>query len=226
MLDNLSLTLEKGKIIGIVGPNGAGKSTFIKALLGLVEYSGTIEVLGEDYRQLSGKAAYVEQRSQIDLHFPITVKECVLQGGYRRKRPFPLLTKRKGPQLNQVLEQLGLTGLKHRPLHALSGGQLQRVVIARCLIQETEYLFLDEPFAGIDLVSEKIIIDLLRELQGQGKTIVMVHHDLSKVRTYFDYLLILKQKLVAYGPVSQVFTAENLQAAYGGGLFINTNGEV
>ncbi|MEX2783980.1 metal ABC transporter ATP-binding protein [Streptococcus sp. H49] len=221
ILDDISLTLDKGKIIGIIGPNGAGKSTFIKALMGLITYSGTIEVAGEDCRQLSGKAAYVEQRSHIDFHFPITVKECVRLGIYQGGGAFPFLRKKRGKSVDAVLEELDLAAYANRPLHALSGGQFQRVMVARCLIQDRDYLFLDEPFAGIDLVSEQMIISLLKELRTAGKTIIIVHHDLSKVRAYFDQLVILKQKLLAYGPVSQVFTADNLRAAFGGEVFFN-----
>ena len=122
--------------------------------------------------------------------------------------------------MESLLEQVGLAGFGNRPIKSLSGGQFQRMLVARCLIQESDYIFLDEPFVGIDSVSEKIIVDLLKELKAAGKTILIVHHDLSKVEHYFDKLLILNKNLVAYGNVDDVFTVDILSKAYGNHLIL------
>lgn len=219
-LDNISLQIKGPAIVGIIGPNGAGKSTLMKAMLNLLDYSGQVTVDQKDGRRLGHTIAYVEQRSMIDYNFPITVKECVSLGAYTRLGLFRRVGKKEYDQVNQLLEQVGLAGFGNRPIKSLSGGQFQRMLVARCLIQESDYIFLDEPFVGIDSVSEKIIIDLLKDLKKAGKTILIVHHDLSKVEHYFDELVVLNKELIAYGPVDDVFTVETLSKAYGDHLFL------
>lgn len=219
-LQDLSLSLQKGMIIGIIGPNGAGKSTLMKAILGLVDYQGEI-VHGTHQENLQGKIAYVEQKSQIDIHFPMTVKECVSLGAYQKVGLFHRLGKKEWQEVAAVLEKVGLSDLQNRPITDLSGGQFQRMLLARCLVQDLDYLFLDEPFVGIDVVSEQVIIDLMKELRDQGKTILIVHHDLSKVEEYFDQLILLNRGLIAYGSVGEVFTPTNLKKAYGEMIFVN-----
>ena len=199
-LANVSITLEEGNIIGVIGPNGAGKSTFMKALLGLV--------------------SYVEQKSHVDYHFPITVKECVSLGTYQRVGLFRHLRKKEWGKVENVLRQVKLEEFSNHPISTLSGGQFQRMLIARCLIQEQDILFLDEPFVGIDLVSEQIIMNLLQSLRREGKTIVIVHHDLSKVSDYFDKVVILNKKLVGYGNVATTFTPDALKKAYGDSIVV------
>ena len=213
-LDKVSITIEKGNIVGILGPNGAGKSSFMKALLGLVAVEGQVFLAGKVGKETAGNIAYVEQRSQIDPHFPITVRECVSLGFYKEVGLFRRLKKSDWTKVDTVLEQVGLPSYAKKPIHTLSGGQFQRMLVARCLVQETQIIFLDEPFVGIDAVSERIIMDILKNLRNQGRTILIVHHDLSKVKRYFDTVMILNKKLLAHGPVEQVFTAENLRKAY------------
>lgn len=219
-LDDVSVTIKGPAIVGIIGPNGAGKSTFIKAILDLLDYSGRVSLDGKEENRVKGKVAYVEQKSHIDYNFPITVKECVCLGTYSKLGLFHKPSKKEWAKVEQVLAQVGLTGFEDRPIKALSGGQFQRMLVARCLVQEADYIFLDEPFVGIDSVSESIIVDLLKKLKEQGKTILIVHHDLSKVRHYFDHLLILNKKLVAYGRVEDVFTERHLKQAYGDQIFV------
>ena len=220
VLDKVSVTIETGKIVGILGPNGAGKSTFMKALLGLVAFEGQVSLAGQIKNETGGNIAYVEQRSQIDPHFPITVRECVSLGLYKEVGLFRRLKKADWTKVDTVLEQVGLSQYAKKPIHALSGGQFQRMLLARCLVQDRQIIFLDEPFIGIDAVSERIIMDILRDLRNQGRTILIVHHDLSKVRRYFDSIMILNKKLLAHGPVEQVFTAENLRKAYEDTIFL------
>ena len=219
-LDKVSITIEKGKIVGILGPNGAGKSSFMKALLGLVAVEGQVFLAGKVGKETAGNIAYVEQRSQIDPHFPITVRECVSLGLYKEIGLFRRLKKSDWTKVDTVLEQVGLSSYAKKPIHALSGGQFQRMLVARCLVQDREIIFLDEPFVGIDAVSERIIMDILKNLRNQGRTILVVHHDLSKVKRYFDSIMILNKKLLASGPVQHVFTAENLSKAYEDKIFL------
>ncbi len=220
VLDKVSVTIETGKIVGILGPNGAGKSTFMKALLGLDAFEGQVSLAGQIKNETGGDIAYVEQRSQIDPHFPITVRECVSLGLYKEVGLFRRLKKADWTRVDTVLEQVGLSRYAKKPIHAMSGGQFQRMLLARCLVQDRQIIFLDEPFIGIDAVSERIIMDILRDLRNQGRTILIVHHDLSKVRRYFDSIMILNKKLLAHGPVEQVFTAENLRKAYEDTIFL------
>ena len=219
-LDKVSVTIEKGKIVGILGPNGAGKSSFMKALLGLVAVEGQVFLAGKVGKETAGNIAYVEQRSQIDPHFPITVRECVSLGLYKEIGLFRRLKKSEWTKVDTVLEQVGLPSYAKKPIHTLSGGQFQRMLVARCLVQDREIIFLDEPFVGIDAVSERIIMDILKNLRNQGRTILVVHHDLSKVKRYFDSIMILNKKLLASGPVQHVFTAENLSKAYEDKIFL------
>ena len=219
-LDKVSITIEKGNIVGILGPNGAGKSSFMKALLGLVAVEGQVFLAGKVGKETAGNIAYVEQRSQIDPHFPITVRECVSLGLYKEIGLFRRLKKSDWTKVDTVLEQVGLPSYAKKPIHTLSGGQFQRMLVARCLVQDREIIFLDEPFVVIDAVSERIIMDILKNLRNQGRTILVVHHDLSKVKRYFDSIMILNKKLLAHGPVEQVFTAENLRKAYEDTIFL------
>lgn len=220
VLDQVSLTIESGSIIGIIGPNGAGKSTFIKAILGLIAYEGKVRLDGKRIKDCLGQISYVEQKSQIDLHFPMTVRECVSLGLYKKVGLFRHLKKSHWAKVDAVLDEVGLLDYKNKSIKDLSGGQFQRVLLARCLVQDAQTIFLDEPFVGIDMVSEAIIISILKELRQEGRTILVVHHDLSKVETYFDSILLLNKKLIAYGTIAQVFTGKYLKKAYGDTLFL------
>ncbi|HGC9460925.1 TPA: metal ABC transporter ATP-binding protein [Streptococcus agalactiae] len=219
VLEDINLRLEGSGIIGILGPNGAGKSTLMKALLGLVDSTGESGI-GGDLLPLMGRVAYVEQKTNIDYQFPITVGECVSLGLYKERGLFKRLSKTDWEKVSRVIDQVGLRGFENRPINALSGGQFQRMLMARCLVQEADYIFLDEPFVGIDSISEQIIVNLLKKLSKSGKLILVVHHDLSKVDHYFDQVIILNRHLIACGPIDQAFTRENLSAAYGDAILL------
>lgn len=215
-LKNISLTIQSEKMTGIIGPNGAGKSTFMKSLLELIpKSSGTVTFSGQSVKEFRKKIAYVEQRSAMDLSFPIDVFGVVLLGTYPSlrigKRPGKLEKERAA----QALVKVGMEKFANRQISELSGGQLQRVFIARALTQGAEWIFLDEPFVGIDAVSEKKIFSILQELRAEGKTILIVHHDLHKVTEYFDEVILLNRELIAAGTVQETFTSNNLQLAYG-----------
>lgn len=210
-----SLQITKGKLVGVVGPNGAGKSTLLKALLKLVPMEGEVNFSGKSLKQFQKKIAYVEQRSEVDLTFPISVTEVVTLGTYPKLGLFHRPKEADLKNVEKALKKVRLETFAQRQISQLSGGQLQRVFLARAIVQEAEIIFLDEPFVGIDVTSEKVIIELLKELVKSGKTIIVVHHDLHKVTDYFDEVIILNKQVIAIGPVEEVFTQENLLHAYG-----------
>ena len=220
-LEPTSLTIKGPTITGIIGPNGAGKSTLIKGMLGIVENEGQTFLDRKPMKQELSKIAYVEQKIHIDYNFPIKVKECVSLGLYPKIKLFQRLKASDWEKVARALKIVGLEDFAERQISQLSGGQFQRVLIARCLVQEADYIFLDEPFVGIDSVSEEIIMTTLRQLRKAGKTILIVHHDLSKVVAYFDQVLLLNKKVVAFGSTESTFTKENMQKTYGSQLFMN-----
>lgn len=223
-LDNINVTLTNSKIIGIVGPNGAGKSTLIKAVLNIISSKGIIKIDDKLSKDQLGSVAYVEQKINIDYNFPIKVRECVSLGIYPKIGLFKNLNKHDWQKVDGALKLVGLEEFSNRQISELSGGQFQRVLIARCLVQEAKYIFLDEPFVGIDSVSEEIIMNTLKKLRDNGHTILIVHHDLRKVHAYFDEVLLLNKKLISYGSTKETFTRENLTNTYGTDLFFMGGG--
>ncbi|KAF1296026.1 manganese ABC transporter ATP-binding protein [Enterococcus sp. JM4C] len=223
-LESVSFSIGKGTMTGIIGPNGAGKSTLLKAMLHIVSHQGTVLIDHKESKKQLKKVAYVEQKAAIDYTFPIEVRECVSLGTYAEKKLFQRITDKEWAKVTEALKMVDLEEYAHEQIGALSGGQFQRVLIARCLVQNAEYIFLDEPFVGIDSVSERIIMRTLKQLKAEGKTILIVHHDLSKVSDYFDEVLIINKNLITHGSVTAVFTEENLQEAYGDTLFIGKGG--
>ena len=223
-LDNINVTLSKSKIIGIVGPNGAGKSTLIKAVLNIIPSKGIIKIDNKLSKDQLGSVAYVEQKINIDYNFPIKVRECVSLGIYPKIGLFKNLNKSDWQKVDEALKLVGLEEFSNRQISELSGGQFQRVLMARCLVQEAKYIFLDEPFVGIDSVSEEIIMNTIRKLRDNGHNILIVHHDLRKVHTYFDEVLLLNKKLISYGSTKETFTRENLTNTYGTDLFFMGGG--
>ena len=225
VLKDCNATIEGPTITGIIGPNGAGKSTLLKAILGLIQSSGEILIDGEPVKKVLQKIAYVEQKSQIDFTFPITIRECVALGRTVKKKPLQRLTKEDWEKVDAAIEEVGLTDLASRQIGALSGGQFQRVLLARCMVQEAQYIFLDEPFVGIDMLSEKVIVTIIRKWKEEGKTILMVNHDLSKVKEYFDQVILVKHAIVASGKTEDVFIKKYLDDVYGGSVYIPQGGE-
>ncbi|MDN6639618.1 MAG: metal ABC transporter ATP-binding protein [Tetragenococcus sp.] len=219
-VDDVTFTIEGPAIIGIIGPNGAGKSTFIKAALQLIEGSGSTTVDGVPLEKRKKEVAYVEQKNDIDYTFPITVGECVSLGLYPEKRFFQRLTKADWQKVDHALSLVKMEDYKDHQVGELSGGQFQRILIARTFVQDATFIFLDEPFVGIDATSEQIIMELLNDFKEKGKEIFIVHHDLSKVERYFDQLVILNKELIAQGPTEEVFTKANLQEAFGDAIFV------
>lgn len=216
VLWDISLEIPKGALVGIIGPNGAGKSTFIKAVLGLVKpISGKVEFFGQNLKETRSKIAYVPQRESVDWDFPITVRDLVLMGRYGKLGLFHKPRAADWAAADHYIEMVGMAPYSHRQISQLSGGQQQRVFLARALIQEADIYFMDEPFAGIDLATETMIMQLLRKLKDEGKTVFVVHHDLNTVESYFDWVMLLNMRLVACGPVQLVFNGDTLNLTYG-----------
>ncbi len=214
---DVDVDVPHGVLAGIVGPNGAGKSTLLKSIVGLLTPSaGHVRVFGRPFREVRRRVAYVPQRSAVDWDFPTTVHDVVMMGRYAHLGWFrrPGATERR--MAHAALERLGLDDLSGRQIGELSGGQQQRVFLARALVQDADLYLMDEPLAGVDAPTERSIIAIWHELRAQGKTVVVVHHDLQTVSSTFDWLALVNVRLVAAGPVAAVFTAEHLRAAYGG----------
>ena len=215
------MTNPEGKLIGIVGPNGAGKSTLIKAVMGLLPASaGWVKVFGESYKTNSHRVGYVPQRESVDWDFPVNVMDVVLMGRYGHLKLGQRPTKKDRELARDCLEKVKMLPYANRQIGNLSGGQQQRVFLARALAQESDLYLMDEPFVGVDAATEAAIIEILRELVSRGKTLLVVHHDLASAPSYFDMLLLLNMRVIAFGPTKEVFTPEVLQATYGGRLTI------
>lgn len=208
-----------GKLVAIIGPNGAGKSTLIRAVLDLVpRVTGDVQLYGQPYAAVRSRVAYVPQRTSVDWDFPVTVLDVVSMGLYRQLGWFRPVTRGVRQQAMAALERVGLAEFARRQINRLSGGQQQRVFIARALVQNADLYLMDEPFAGVDAATERAIVTLLQQLRSEGRTALVVHHDLQTVDQYFDDVLLLNLRVIAAGPVGQVFTNENLRQTYGGKL--------
>ena len=214
-ISNIGFSVESGNLVGIIGPNGAGKSTLMKAIIGFIPIDhGKVTLFGKSVKEVRKKIAYVPQRSQIDWDFPINVIDTVLIGTYPSLGLFKRPKKEQREWAYECLKKVGMQDFSKRQIGELSGGQQQRVFLARALAQKAELFFLDEPFVGVDVVSEETIIRILKELRDEGKTVFVVHHDLSKVTDYFDQLILLNKELIKSGPVEEVLRPELLSKAY------------
>ena len=213
---DVSFDIPSGQLIGVVGPNGAGKSTLLKAVMDLIpRTSGRISVFGGTYRENRHRVGYVPQRESVDWDFPVNALDVVTMGLYKKIGWFRPVTRRHRERALQALEQVGIAELASRQISQLSGGQQQRTFLARALVQEADLYLMDEPFAAVDAATEGAILDVLRGMKQAGKTALVIHHDLQTVAQYFDYVLLLNMRVVAFGPIDQVFTTENLQKTYG-----------
>ena len=216
---DVSLAIPAGKLVGVIGPNGSGKSTLIKAILGFVKPDiGSVKILGEDVARVKGRVAYVPQRGSVDWDFPITVREVALMGRYGSKRWWQDMSKNDYALADRALQQVRMSEFSRRQIGQLSGGQQQRVFMARALAQDADILLLDEPFAGVDAATEGAILNVLTEARQKGKTMVVVHHDLETACEYFDLLILLKQRMFAFGSPEQVLEPELLSDVYEGKL--------
>ncbi len=216
VLWDVNLTIPEGKLVAIVGPNGAGKSTLLKTIIGSISpLSGHITCLGGPYRKTKKHVAYVPQKEVIDWDFPITVLEVVLMGRYHHLGLFKWTRQADVEAAMEALRSLEIENLAHRQIGELSGGQQQRVFMARALVQDAKMYLLDEPFSAVDASTEAFLINIFKRLQQKGKTLIVVHHDLESIEDIFDWVVLLSNRVVAAGPVKEVFTLANLSLTYG-----------
>ena len=207
-LENLNLDVEAGSLMALVGPNGAGKSTLIKTILKfLKQITGEIKINAKTL-------AYVPQRNSVDWDFPTTLFDVVEMGCYGRVGLFKRVNKEEKQKVLKAIEQVGMLDFKDRQISELSGGQQQRAFIARALVQEADIYLMDEPFQGVDSTTEKSIVDILKKLKSEGKTLIVVHHDLQTVPTYFETVTFINKNVIASGKIKEVFTQENIDMAY------------
>lgn len=216
---NVDFSLPEGKLVGIIGPNGAGKSTVIKAIMGLVPLSnGAVRLFGQPLREVRRRVSYVPQRESVDWDFPANVIDVALMGRYGKRGLIGGLSTEDRQIAMECLRKVRMEEFAHRQIAQLSGGQQQRVFLARSLAQQADLYLMDEPFAGIDAATENAILELLLTMRSEGKTILVVHHDLQSAKEYFDWIVMLNTRLVASGPKEQVFTDTLLNETYGGKL--------
>lgn len=220
VLWNITTDFKKGQLTAIIGPNGAGKSTLIKAIQnvekaisGEISFSVT-EGKWDSYQAVKKQVAYVPQKSSVDWDFPTTVLDVVVMGRYGHLGWFKRPAKKDYEIAKEKLELVGMAAYHSQQISQLSGGQQQRVFLARALAEEAAIYILDEPLAGVDIKTEKVIMAILRDLVAQGKSVIVVHHDLHTVEEYFDQVVFLNHEVVASGPVETAFTAENIDATY------------
>lgn len=216
VLSGVDLTIPSKVVMGLIGPNGAGKSTLLKSILDLVpRVSGQISILGQPYSADRSRIAYVPQRSAIDWDFPTTVLDLVLMGTYGSLGWIRRPGKKERDAAAAAIDRLGISDLENRPIGQLSGGQQQRAFLARAFVQDSPIYFLDEPFVGVDMLTEELIVHFLHELRDEGKTIVVVQHDLSTVGQYLDQLTLINRQIIACGVTKDVFTPERIKQTYG-----------
>jgi manganese/zinc/iron transport system ATP- binding protein len=216
---DVALKVQPGSLVGVVGPNGAGKSTLLKACMDLLPTaSGRVQVFGGSYRASRHRVGYVPQRETVDWDFPVSALDVVTMGLYREIGWLRPVRKKHTAAARRAMERVGLDELENRQISELSGGQQQRTFLARALVQNADLYFMDEPFAAVDAATEKTIVEILREMKREGKTALVIHHDLQTVPEYFDHVVLLNMRVVADGPTEEVFTTENLHKTYGGRL--------
>ena len=213
-LANINLSLPKAQKIAIVGPNGAGKSTLLQAAVGLIPYRGHVQLLEGSPKKMRERIAYIPQRSNVNWDFPITVEEVVLMGITGNRWGWQRTSKSDRQKAWDALETMQLFPLKDKQINQLSGGQKQRTFIARALTQNVDAYFLDEPLAGVDKLSEEIIMSQLEKFKKQGKSSVTVHHHLESLNDYFDYLVLINQSVISHGPIEEILSEDNLAKTY------------
>ena len=221
VLWDVDLTVDQPSLVGIVGPNGAGKTTLVKAILGLVPMAnGQVTVFGKPLEQQRQLVGYVPQTESVDWDFPINVLDTVLMGTFGELGWLRRPRREHREWATECLDKMGIADLARRQIGQLSGGQRQRVFLARALAQKAELYFMDEPMAGVDAATAEVVFQLLEDLRQNGRTVLVVHHDLRSVPRYFDEVVLLNMRVVASGLVDEVFTPENLRKTYGGQLGI------
>ena len=202
--------IASGSLIAIVGPNGAGKSTLFRGIVGILKpLAGSIGLGGLDVRDI----AYLPQTADIDRSFPISVFDFVGTGLWRSTGLFGGIGKAAREEILRAIASVGLNGFENRPIGTLSGGQMQRVLFARVLLQDARLIVLDEPFNAIDSKTTTDLLALVKHWHGEGRTVLAALHDMEMVRTHFSETLVLARGPVVWGPTAEVLTPENLLVA-------------
>ncbi len=223
VLWDVDFEIPSGKLVGIIGPNGSGKTTLLKSIMGILPIdSGFVKLFDKPLEDVRNRVSYVPQRQSVDWDFPATAMDVVQMGRYKKGKLFGRLGKLDRDIARDALERVGMLEYRNRQISELSGGQQQRVFIARSLAQQAEIYLMDEPFVGIDAASEAAIVALLKEMRDEGKTVVLVHHDLHTALEFFDWVVMLNTRLVASGPLVETLTEANLRQTYGGKLNLLT----
>ena len=216
VLWDIHCSIPEKQLAAVIGPNGAGKSTLLKAAMGMIKpSSGSIRFFGKPIQAVRRRVAYIPQRSSVDWDFPITAFDLVLMGCYGRLGWLKWVSKAEKAAAWDALQRVDMEGFAHRQISELSGGQQQRLFIARALLQHADLYLMDEPFAGIDIATEKSLVSLFESMRGAGKTIIIVHHDLSTASQYFDWVVMLNTCLITSGPTRSVLSEENIVRTYG-----------
>ena len=220
-LHGVSLSVEPGNVVGVIGPNGSGKSTLLKAIAGIVPVRhGSVELQGRRLRRRNASIAYVPQSGDVNWDFPLSAHDVVLMGTYPSigwlRRP----TREDHRRADEALERVGLSGMQQRHISQFSGGQQQRIFLARAIVQRPKIVLLDEPMTGIDVRNRTVLHEMIREFSAAGAIVMMSTHDLEEVQQHTDLILCLNRRMVAYGPTAETFTPDNLRAAFGGQVAI------
>lgn len=219
VLWNIDFEVPAGEIIGVIGPNGSGKTTLLKALMGLIPLSsGYVKIFDKELEEVRNRISYVPQRESVDWDFPASVLDLVLMGRYNKTNMFKRTSKKDIEIAKEALEKVNMLEYSNRQISQLSGGQQQRAFIARSLAQGADLYIMDEPFVGVDAATEEAILNLMTEMKKDGKTVLVVHHDLQTAKDYFDWIILLNTRMVAVGPMKDIFKEDLLQEAYGGKL--------
>lgn len=220
-LSNVSFCLPIGTVAGLVGINGAGKSTLFKAIMGILpHYSGTVQVMGLSIKEAQRKnlVSYVPQSEDVDWSFPILVRDVVMMGRYGYMSFLRRPSNADRMAVSEALKRMGMSEYADRQIGQLSGGQRKRVFLARSLAQNSKVILLDEPFTGVDVQTEEIVMALMQELRREGRILLVSTHNLGSVNEMCDHTILIKQTVLAHGPTPVVFTKENLEIAFGGVL--------
>ncbi len=218
-LESVSVSIAEAELVSVIGPNGSGKSTLFKAILNLVDYSGEIKFKGKSTKNHFNKIGYMPQRNDVDVNFPITVREVVEQSQLGKK-----FSSRK---VNKAIKDVQLEGLEDSNISQLSGGQLQRVFLARALAQDSDLIILDEPFSNTDLVAEESLIVLIKELVKEGKTVLISTHDLKQAQEISTKLILLNKTIICYGNPKEVCSKQHLLETFRQNILISSDtGEI
>lgn len=219
VLHHVNFEVPAGSLTGIVGPNGAGKSTLLKTILDLhPKLTGSVKFFGKSFQKEKKRIGYVPQRGSVDWDFPTDALDVVTMGLYGQIGWLKWATREHKQKAYEALEKMGMAEYANRQISQLSGGQQQRVFLARALVQDADFYFMDEPLAGVDAATERAIMTILKELKAEGKTVMVVHHDLQTVADYFDHVLLLNRTIIKHGKTEHVFTRENISETYGGNM--------